>query len=525
MFCKYCGKELINGAKFCSQCGKMLTPSATNAAGQEEQAETKETTATVAENKKFCKHCGKEILPTVKFCPKCGNKTNISMDLSESSQSSPANQDALSQDSIQSTTEKEKINEVPQETLRANEKKFCKFCGSKVSESTMFCPKCGRNINSKQGNNIHVEKSETKTMLLQQTQESGKKTYWTTIQEPTVQENQYVESAQTEDTQKNSTNKSTFTCYEKFTVANLFVQVFKKHSGVECNEILKAGLLEQNKPAENLQPWLYSRVFIFLLALFAIFEVCLLGFYNTNVMPGLMLMGSIMIPFSLLTLYFELNVYRDISFYRTIGIFLLGGAVSLLFTLFLYQIIPVTGEFNIVGASLVSIIEEIGKTAIVIILLNKTKNVTVLQGLLIGGAIGCGFAVFESAGYAFNVYLNAHDYNTRANMLNDYLPWYSQYGYADSWGEMNFNIFIRAILAFGGHTAWAAIEGASYGKKKKMDACFVKAFASCFILHAIWDTNTPATYFKLAILCLIAWGIIIRQIANFVEENNSTLKR
>ena len=55
MFCKYCGKELIDGAKFCSQCGKMLTPRATNTASQEEQAEAKETTATVAENKKFCK--------------------------------------------------------------------------------------------------------------------------------------------------------------------------------------------------------------------------------------------------------------------------------------------------------------------------------------------------------------------------------------------------------------------------------------------------------------------------------------
>ena len=506
MFCKYCGKELIDGAKFCSQCGKMLTPRATNTASQEEQAEAKETTATVAENKKFCKHCGKEVLSTAQFCPKCGNKIlkekEAIVDEASAIENTPI---------PQQPTEEEKINEVPQESLKANETKFCKFCGSKVSAIATFCPKCGRNIDSKQSNNILLEKNEDKITL------------YSTIEEQTVQENQDVEAAQIEDIHNNSNDKLPFTCHEKFKVANLFIQVFKRHTAEERNEILKAGLLEQNKPAENLQPWLYSRAFMILLAVFAIFEVCLLGFYNTNVMPAIMLMGSIMIPFSLLTLYFELNAYRDISFYRTIGIFLLGGAVSLLFTLFLYQIIPATGEFNIVGASLISIIEEIGKAAIVIMLLNKTKNVTVLQGLLIGGAIGCGFAVFESAGYAFNVYLNAHDYNTRAKMLNDYSHYgygYLQYGYVNSWEEMNFTIFIRAILAFGGHTAWAAIEGAAYGKTKKISVGFIKAFASCFILHAIWDTNTPATYLKLAILCLVAWGIIIRQIANFVEEKS-----
>lgn len=492
MFCKYCGKELINGAKFCSQCGKMLTPSATNAAGQEEQAETKETTATVAENKKFCKHCGKEILPTVKFCPKCGNKTNISMDLSESSQSSPANQDALSQDSIQSTTEKEKINEVPQETLRANEKKFCKFCGSKVSESTMFCPKCGKGLTD----TVKIVESTP------QAQESISPIF------------SYSSNPIRSDD-------------KNFSAKNLFIQIFKKHTAEERDKILKAGIVNEVSSGskvsqENLQPWLYSRVFLILLAVFLAFEICLLGFNNWNMMPGIMLIGSLMMPFAILTMYFELNIYKDISFYKAIGIFLLGGAISLLFTLFLYQIIPTSDGFNFSSAALISIIEEIGKAFIVIIILKRTKNAGVLHGLLIGGAVGAGFAVFESAGYAFNEFLDAHDWNTRASVVNDYLPWYSQRRYADDIGYMNFTIFLRSILSFGGHTAWAAIAGAAFAKKNALSPDFFKMFAVCFILHAIWDTNTPATYFKLAILCLVAWRVIIWQISKFVEENLTT---
>jgi RsiW-degrading membrane proteinase PrsW (M82 family) len=179
---------------------------------------------------------------------------------------------------------------------------------------------------------------------------------------------------------------------------------------------------------------------------------------------------------------------------------------------------PTGDSFDFAHASVISVIEEIGKTIIVMMLITRNKNYTVLHGLLIGGAIGCGFAVFESAGYAFTVFLDAHDWNTRADMINDYLPWYNQYQYADSISEMNVNIFLRSILSFGGHTAWAAITGASFAKEKTLNFNFIKMFAVCFILHAIWDTNTPAIYFKLIMLCIIAWWVIIWQISRFVEE-------
>ena len=308
----------------------------------------------------------------------------------------------------------------------------------------------------------------------------------------------------------------------KFTVKNLFIKVFKKHSAKERDDLLRAGLFDETKnmkvTADNLQPWFYSRVFLILISVFIVFEIGLLSFNNSNMMPGIMLVGSLIMPFTILTMYFELNVYKDISFYKTIGIFLLGGAMSLLLTLFLYSILPEPEGNNFLSASLISIIEEISKALIVILILKRTKNVTVLHGLLIGGAIGCGFAVFESAGYAFNVFLDAHDYNTRVDVVN-YISSYYHYDYTDSIGAMNFNIFLRSILSFGGHTAWAAITGAAFAKTNKINIEFIKAFAVCFILHALWDTETPAVYFKLAVLCVIAWWVIIIQIAKFVENS------
>lgn len=425
------------------------------------------------EKNMFCKYCGKELPNKAIFCSKCGKQLGVKETTEINSE----------QKSVESKT-------------KESDTKFCKYCGAKIAISANFCSKCGQNLQKE-----HKNINETVDFSL-------KKEINT---EPAKQE----EKIQNHKTPKNA--------QKKFGIGNLFSQVFKKHTSQERNEILRAGLSDDNSKKiqltpENLQPWLYSRVFLVLFAVFIIFEICLLSFYNTNIMPGVMLIGSVMIPFSLLTMYFELNIYKDISFYKTIGIFLLGGAASLLFTLFLYEIIPTTDEFNFIGASLISIIEELGKAVIVIILLKRSKNITVLQGLLIGGAIGCGFAAFESAGYAFNVYLDAHDYNTRADFANSFLQ-YSEFGYADSIGEMNFNIILRSILAFGGHTSWAAIEGAAYAKTKKINKDFLKLFAICFILHAIWDTDLPAPYLKLICLCFTAWWVIIKQISNFIEEH------
>ena len=226
-------------------------------------------------------------------------------------------------------------------------------------------------------------------------------------------------------------------------------------------------------------------------------------------------------PFTILTMYFELNVYKDISFYTTILYFALGGALSILATLFLYEIIPDADDFNLLGAMLVSIIEETGKAAVAIAIIKRTKNATFLHGLLIGGAVGCGFAVFESAGYAFNVYLNAHDWNQRLDMYNNLVSSsYQRYDYANSLQEMNLNIFIRSILSFGGHTAWTAITGSYFAKEKKININFLNFFGICFALHAIWDTTTAGTWVKLAFLCIAAWYVILKQISVFITEQN-----
>ncbi|WP_294428069.1 PrsW family glutamic-type intramembrane protease [uncultured Treponema sp.] len=449
----------------------------------------------------FCKYCGKELANNVKFCSKCGGKLVSELNAVET-----------------------KINEATDKSDEVKEIKFCKYCGKQLSATAQFCSKCGKQPSPILNTQIEDKSESPKTLSAKTEINQIQKNLNTTEHPQQKQEESENTSIKLNDNEKPETEKDFDVTQkiEKFSIRNLFVQVFKSHTPKERDEILKAGIVSNENleiKNESFQPWLYSRVFLILLAVFGVFEIGLLSFHNSNLMPAVMLIGSLMIPFSLLTMYFELNVYKDISFYKVIGIFLLGGATSLLFTLFLYAIFPSGENYDFAHASLISVVEEIGKACIVMMLITRNKNYTVLHGLLIGGAIGCGFAVFESAGYAFNVFLDAHDWNTRANMVNEYLPWYYQYQYADSIAEMNFNIFLRSILSFGGHTAWAAITGASFAKEKTLNFNFIKMFAVCFILHAIWDTNTPAAYFKLIMLCIVAWVVIVWQISKFVDEN------
>lgn len=497
MFCENCGNELEEDSAFCPNCGYKIETQETARVVDNEPVEDSNSAPM-----HVCPSCGASIEDDAAFCEFCGAP--------------------IVKENAQTATETEPIP--PSEATEPTEESVTtqtQSAGDAVSETENPEPAAEAHSDSV------IEAEDSAAPIESVIAESAPTT--TTNLEPTsqqIEKQNAPQMAESASGQAEGQNSSSQNIAAKFTVKNLFAQVFKMHMTDERQKIMQAGIVPpQDKDikidSDNLQPWLYSRVFLVLFVVFAIFEICLLSFNNSNMMPGVMVLGSLMMPFAILTMYFELNAYRDISFYSVIGIFLLGGALSLLLTLFLYAIVPMGEEMNFLNASLISLVEEIGKVVIAAVLIKRRKDSTLLHGLLIGGAVGAGFAVFESAGYAFNGYLNAHDYNKSVEVYNQLSQWYDQINeYADSIGEMNLNIFLRAVLAFGGHTAWAAIEGASFAKEKSVNLNFVKIFGICFVLHALWDTTTPAIWVKLSLLCLAAWYVIISLIAKFVEKNN-----
>ena len=281
----------------------------------------------------------------------------------------------------------------------------------------------------------------------------------------------------------------------------LFSQVFQPHTKEEQEELFICGTKNTTPKESEImdewpKPWLYMRV----LAVLAITFVCLLFistvFNNTNGLPGTIFVGAMTIPFALVVFFWETNAPRNISLIEVVKLFFLGGALSLVSTLILYAVIEVR-ELDYIGAILVGICEEIGKGIIIYQFLKAKQYRYILNGLLIGACIGAGFAVFETAGYAFN-YLLA--YGT---------------------GQMLDVLMLRGILSLGGHVVWSAMVGGGIVIAKTKNNALIQFMAIAIVLHAIWDMPIhfgSEFYLVQIILTVIAWIIILTLISSGLKQ-------
>jgi len=191
---------------------------------------------------------------------------------------------------------------------------------------------------------------------------------------------------------------------EGFSIQNLFSAVFKKHSPEEVEEHFISGTAKTTPNLSDVlavwpTPWAFVRLLFISLILFAGFYFATLQFENYRLIPGFLFVGCFGIPFSVLVFFMEINILHNISFYRVSMMMLLGGLLSLIISLFLFRVSDNLGDF---GAMISGPIEETGKLLAVVYISKKWSNKNwILNGLLLGAAVGTGFEAFEDAGYCF----------------------------------------------------------------------------------------------------------------------------
>ena len=282
-------------------------------------------------------------------------------------------------------------------------------------------------------------------------------------------------------------------------LTDLVVNVFRKHTLEERENTFICGTANTAPKECDIcskwpKPWLYSRVFFLFAATFLGLLALLRIFENILAYPGIIFIGALTVPFSLLIFFWELNAPRNINIFDVTKIFFFGGVSSLLITMILSRII-VVGEVDYYGAIMIGVIEESAKFIVVAYFLRGSKRKFILNGLLLGAAVGAGFAVFETAGYEFA-------YGLQIPILMRI-------------------IYTRGVLAFGGHIIWAAMAGAALVMVKEdnrlkikhiINIKFLKYFALIIGLHAIWNmpisTNSQLPLVQV-ILTIIAWIIVI----------------
>ena len=297
---------------------------------------------------------------------------------------------------------------------------------------------------------------------------------------------------------------------EGFSFSDTFSETFKKRADEEIEEYINVGtrtttpsLLEVDTAWPK--PWIFFRLFTLSVAVYLGFVFAWHEFRNPILIPGLISIGSFLIPFSILVLFFEINVPRNVPLYQVIRLMLMGGILSLILSLFLFR---ATNLSSWMGAMSAGIVEEIGKASALLLVVHKKKYRWTLNGMLFGAAIGTGFAAFESAGYAFI---------------------YGLQGGTDVMLEV---IMRRGLLSIlGGHVLWTALVGAAIWKVRGdqaftadmvRDPRFLRVLLLAMGMHMVWNSPIEMPFYaKYVALGFVAWIVIL----GFIQDGLAQIRR
>ena len=294
---------------------------------------------------------------------------------------------------------------------------------------------------------------------------------------------------------------------DNLSIVHFFKGAFRSHAKGAGAKIFMAGT-PQSTPSEDKMiqewevPWLYARVFLAGM-LFA--ALCFLTPYNA---VTLITIGALITPISILTFYWEANIPRDIPLYKIAAVLLFGSAIA-------FATLPFLGHASIPKnmAYLAPFTEEPAKIIATTLFIYILKPRYIFGGLLIGSAVGAGFAAFETIGYNLGALTSS--------------------GY----GNSVFLLAMRSVWAIGGHVTWAAIEGGALlyamgkeqlGFKHFFSGKFLPYVAATMAMHFAWNFPLPSFVMmvvKNTLLCIVAvyvsFTLIDKAIKQVVETVGS----
>jgi RsiW-degrading membrane proteinase PrsW (M82 family) len=191
---------------------------------------------------------------------------------------------------------------------------------------------------------------------------------------------------------------------------------------------------------------------------------------NPNLVPSLVLLGSFLVPVTFVAWLFERWRDEYVTTELVVKAFVVGGLLGVLGAAVLEAYLLRPSWLLFLG---VGLIEEGVKLAALVLVTRRMTRRTGRDGILLGAAIGFGFAAFETAGYALNAMLTVRGLSLTALVQTELL---------------------RSVLAPLGHGLWTAILGgvlfrASRGGRFRFTPAVVLTYLWVSVLHALWDST------------------------------------
>jgi RsiW-degrading membrane proteinase PrsW (M82 family) len=213
----------------------------------------------------------------------------------------------------------------------------------------------------------------------------------------------------------------------------------------------------------------WVRIFVGGLVLWSAAVLVTFATSNANLVPTIILLGSFLVPVAFVTYAFG-RADEVVTAQRIFTAFVYGGVLgvlgaSVLEAAFLRQ--PSGPAYAGVG-----LIEEAVKLAALWLLARRLPRYSMRDGIVLGAAVGFGFAAFESAGYAFNALFTT----SGPSLLN-----------------LVETEVLRGILAPVGHGLWTAILGgalfaaAARRGRLRLTGAVAGWYLLVAALHGLWD--------------------------------------
>lgn len=208
--------------------------------------------------------------------------------------------------------------------------------------------------------------------------------------------------------------------------------------------------------------------------------LALLTTRDPTVVPTVILIGSFLMPVTFLTWVFErqhdTSTARDsaptaLTARRVALAFLVSGIFGISIAAVLETYLLANHPWIFYGG--VALIEELIKAVLIVIVARGLPRYLRRDGMVLGAAVGFGFAAFESAGYAFNTIIQAH--NVELSLIVE-------------------TEAVRGLLTPFGHGLWTALVGGAlfYAAARNRNRFRITGnvagwFVVAVVLHAVWD--------------------------------------
>jgi RsiW-degrading membrane proteinase PrsW (M82 family) len=232
--------------------------------------------------------------------------------------------------------------------------------------------------------------------------------------------------------------------------------------------------IHSSRSASGRAPWWRRLAWLLVLAvglaLYLLVLQALVSTGNPNFVPSAILLGACVVPAAFVTYAAGRGGWQTPGGLLAAAV-LFGGVIGTVVAGWLeYDTLRTLG---VLPMGLVGLIEESAKllVPVAIGLWWWRRRRVPADGLVVGVAVGTGFAALETMGYAF-VALIASQGNI---------------------GEVEVLLLVRGLLSPAGHAAWtglvcAALWRAVAGPSVRTIAAVAATFAAVVVLHASWDS-------------------------------------